>query len=179
MINHGPWIIHWNYWPILQNMGWLMDLHFYDFESSHAKRQGKNRQTLPFETHQNVLGYCSYWWLNSNLGENLKKQQHIRCIRFKGIGRTHKNHRSHSSIHTVDGQNPKQPPGMLKKTLFINGDNHHPWWCRIKVMLWSCHTIFFHLSTCHLLGSIKVHHWQQAHGAGPQGLDFFRLRLTP
>ena len=32
--------------------------------------------------------------------------------------------------HTVDGRNPKQPPGMVK-TLEIMGYNHHPWWCRI------------------------------------------------
>ena len=55
-------------------------------------------------------------------------------FRFKGNwDNSQKYHKimSHSSIHTVDGQNPKQPPGMLKKNLFINGDNHHPWWCRI------------------------------------------------
>ena len=34
-------------------------------------------------------------------------------------------------IHTVDGLNPKQPPGDDEKTLISKWDSHHPWWCRI------------------------------------------------
>ena len=35
-----------------------------------------------------------------------------------------------SFCDTVDGRNPKQPPGMVVNPM-NNGFIHHPWWCRI------------------------------------------------
>ena len=39
---------------------------------------------------------------------------------------------------TVDGRNPKQPPGMVK-TLYKKWDHHHPLWCRISAINSSLH----------------------------------------
>ena len=149
--------------------------------SNHPTRSVKEKidKRCLLKQTKTFVGYCSYWWLNSNLGKNLKKQQHIRWVSVsKEIGITHKNIikscPTHPFILLMD-KIPNNPPGMLKKNLFINGDNHHPWWCRIL----SSPFFVASLCWCHLLGSIKVHHWQQAHGACPQGLDFFTLRLTP
>ena len=86
---------------MIKSLGWLIMAHESSIEiigpyyktwddlwiwismiSNHPTRSVKEKihKRCLLKQTKTFVGYCSYWWLNSNLGKNLKKQQHIRWV---------------------------------------------------------------------------------------------------